>query len=239
MIKTIIVEDERLFRESLKKKIDKFNDFTVVATAANSRDAFLEIEKNIPDVIFTDVRMSGQDGLEFISDIRDKYDKEIIVVYVSGYPNFDYVRKAMQLKAFDYLTKPIIKEDLQIVINKIREVMQTKEEKPLPIQSKDVIEVAKEWILNHLMDASLEQVAAYVHMNPSSFSRKFKKYTGMTFIQFLTQERMTTARELLKNPVYKINEISQTVGYSDYQHFYMTFKKSFGVGPEEYRRQQR
>jgi two-component system response regulator YesN len=239
MIRTLIVEDERLFRESLKKKIGKYRDFEVISTAKNGLEGQLEIEKVTPNVIFTDVRMPGQDGLDFLSEIRAKFQDDILVVFISGYPNFDYARRAIQLGAFDYLTKPILEGELLNVINRIRDNQASKGEKNLSFNDDespgDLIEAAKQWIHNNLKDVTLDGTATYVRMNSSSFSRKFKQETGITFIQYLTKVRIDFAKRLLKNPLIKISEISYTVGYLDQQHFTRTFKKTVGLSPEEYR----
>ncbi|MBM7676770.1 response regulator transcription factor [Gracilibacillus alcaliphilus] len=238
MIKTLIVEDERLFREALKRKIERFKDFQVVAVARNGKEARIAFDKNRPDVIFTDVKMPGQDGLEFIESILYNRRKKVVVIYVSGYPNFEYVRRAMKLKAFDYLTKPIDEEELRMTIHRIREELNVSgfvTDLARGTEAEDKIDLAKNWVDLHLSDATLSSVANYVQMNPSSFSRKFKQQTGNTFIHYLTKTRIERACELLKNPIYQINEISNTVGYSDYQHFYRLFKKELGVSPERYR----
>lgn len=101
--------------------------------------------------------------------------------------------------------------------------------------SQDLIGLAKQWIHNNIKEATLERTANHVRMNPSSFSRKFKQETRVTFIQYLTDARMHYAKKILKNPLIKISEISYTVGYSDQQHFTRTFKKRVGMSPEEYR----
>ena len=94
----------------------------------------------------------------------------------------------------------------------------------------------KKFIEQNIGEANLEETAAYVRMNPSSFSRKFKQETGITFIQYLTTQRIELAKQLLKNPIIKVNEICHLLGYRDTPHFSRTFKKYTELTPEDYRK---
>ena len=235
MIKVLIVENERLFRESFKKKLNKYKDIEIVSTAANGFEGLVEIAKYMPDIVFTDIRMPGFDGIQLLEEISMKYHKEIKVILISGYSDFEYTKRAIQLGAFDYLTKPILEEELTELIFRIRNLFPNKL-KEAHSNERNVIEAAQSWMEYNIKESSLSKVAAYVRMNPSSFSRKFKEETGVTFIQYLTDQRITLSKKLLKDPRIKIGEISSTIGYSDYQHFRKKFKEETGLSPEEYRK---
>ena len=84
---------------------------------------------------------------------------------------------------------------------------------------------------------SLQRVSAEVHMSPSYFSIVFKQTVGRSFITYLTDLRMEQARHLLRNTDQKVYEISYAVGYDNATYFSTPFKKSFGMGPLEYRQQ--
>lgn len=84
---------------------------------------------------------------------------------------------------------------------------------------------------------SLEQVAAFVDLNPEYLSRIFKEETGFTFTVFLTNLRMKKAANLLVHTTIKVNLIGQKVGYPNVSYFSTLFKKNFGITPFEYRRQ--
>jgi two-component system response regulator YesN len=100
----------------------------------------------------------------------------------------------------------------------------------------DPIEAAKEYIGSHLNDEiSLEEVADYLGLNPSYFSQLFKQSTQETFVHFRMKKRMELAQQLLQNASYRMCDIAQEVGYTDYSHFAKTFKKWFGVSPTEFR----
>lgn len=96
---------------------------------------------------------------------------------------------------------------------------------------------AKEYIKDHYTDdnISLNEVAAYVNISPSHFSTVFRRETGRSFIRYLTDLRMSRARELLKCTDLRSSEISMEVGYKDPQYFSYLFKKEHNCTPTQYR----
>lgn len=83
----------------------------------------------------------------------------------------------------------------------------------------------------------MTQVADYVHLNPSYFSKLFRTKTGLTFSVFLTDVRISQAKQLLLNPNIKIYEVCEKVGFSDSVTFNRSFKRVVGVSPSEFRNQ--
>ena len=82
----------------------------------------------------------------------------------------------------------------------------------------------------------LEDMAAHLHLNPSYFSRMFKKETGETFTDFVIRMKMERARELLDTTEYSVGRICDMLGYDNQSYFIKTFKSVVGVTPMEYRR---
>ncbi len=98
------------------------------------------------------------------------------------------------------------------------------------------IRKATDYIREHLdQPLSLQQVAGFVHSNPNHFSEVFKRETGMTYLEFVTQERMRKAAELLHSTPIKVADIANRVGYADIKYFTQQFKKHTGKTPSEYR----
>ncbi|CAK4834051.1 unnamed protein product [Aphanomyces euteiches] len=100
-----------------------------------------------------------------------------------------------------------------------------------------VISFAESYIREHFnRDIQLAEMANRVSMNYSYFSSLFKERTGLTFTAYLIKVRMEEARKLLQDPTWRINEVSDRVGYSNPYHFSRAFKNYFGISPKEYRR---
>lgn len=96
---------------------------------------------------------------------------------------------------------------------------------------------AKEYVREHYADSdlSIESVCGYLNVSAAYFSTVFKKETGQTFINYLTDYRMDEALELLLNQDEKTYIIAEKVGYADPNYFSYVFKKKFGVSPSKYK----
>ncbi|MFC0215283.1 helix-turn-helix domain-containing protein [Paenibacillus chartarius] len=104
-------------------------------------------------------------------------------------------------------------------------------------KKKDIIAEVKKYVAEHYNESiSLAELAARYFINPYYLSQLFKQKTGDTYLNFLAQVRINKAKELLEKTNLKVYEISQTVGYSDTQHFSRLFEKLTGCKPSEYRR---
>lgn len=84
-------------------------------------------------------------------------------------------------------------------------------------------------------ELSLQSIADKLSMHPVWLSQSFKRETGQTYMDFLTETRLKHAKQLLKDSPMKIYEIAEAVGYRDLQHFGNVFKKRVGVTPKEFR----
>jgi two-component system response regulator YesN len=73
-------------------------------------------------------------------------------------------------------------------------------------------------------------------MNPNYLSTLFKKVTGKSFVDYLTEYRIEMAKAFLKKGDIKINDIASKVGYSNPGYFTKTFKKKVGISPQDFRK---
>ena len=103
--------------------------------------------------------------------------------------------------------------------------------------TKQIIEKAKQYIMDNYQDSglSVEQICRHLHMSPAYFSTMFKKVTGQTYVNYLTEIRLNKAVELLNMTDDKTYVIASKVGYQEQNYFSYVFKKKFGVSPTKFR----
>lgn len=98
------------------------------------------------------------------------------------------------------------------------------------------IQQACQYVERHMdKRITLDEVAAYLHLNASYFSRLFHKENGITFIEYVTRMKMNRAKELLDQTSHSIGKICEMLGYDNQSYFIKTFKNIVGVTPSEYR----
>lgn len=120
-MRTIIVDDERLAREEFKSMLSKYPQIEIVGEFKNTIEAEAGIKSLQPDLMFIDIQMPGETGLEFL----ERIDFAPRTVFVTAYDEFAI--KAFELNAFDYVLKPLDSERLDEVISKLDEENKTPE----------------------------------------------------------------------------------------------------------------
>lgn len=88
---------------------------------------------------------------------------------------------------------------------------------------------------NYMNEITLDSIASHVGFSRFYFSKLFKQFKGVNFIDYLTLVRINKSKELLKDPKLSVKDISYTVGYSDPNYYTSVFKKTEGITPTEYR----
>ncbi|MCE7066745.1 MULTISPECIES: LytR/AlgR family response regulator transcription factor [Dyadobacter] len=115
-MRTLIVDDERLARNELKRLLEPYTKIDIVGEAANAEEALVMIEELQPELLFLDIQMPGKNGFELLSSIEGKSPE---VIFTTAYD--EYAIKAFEFNALDYLLKPIDSERLKDTIHRIEE----------------------------------------------------------------------------------------------------------------------
>jgi len=119
MYRIVVVDDEYIVVEGIKAIIRKRNmDCEVVGFANDGISGLDEVRKWKPDILITDIRMPGMDGLSLIEVVKEEFPKVRFVI-ISGYTEFAYARRAITLGVKGYIDKPITMEKLEDVIKKL------------------------------------------------------------------------------------------------------------------------
>lgn len=123
MISVLVAEDERPIAKNIANTIQKTNPaFQVECVAYNGEQAMAYLCEHTVDVAFLDVNMPRMSGLDILQSLRNN-GKETIVVILTGYESFEFARIALQNDAFDFLLKPLDKEQLASVLRQIQTVI--------------------------------------------------------------------------------------------------------------------
>ncbi len=135
MIKAIIIEDEKMSRETLRRMLEKYcPTVEIVAEADGYRKGLEMIRKHNPDVIFLDIQMPDGSGFRLLEELDD-IDFEII--FTTAFDQFAI--KAIKYSALDYLLKPIIPQDLVDAVKKVeKKRVEVKKKKNLDVLLENV-----------------------------------------------------------------------------------------------------
>lgn len=120
MYRVMVVDDEPIIRNGLREMI-RWQDygFEYSGDADNGKSAMELALRVNPDLVLTDINMSHMDGLTFGEELIKKLP-DIKLVFISGYQDFKYAQRALQLKAFDYLTKPLNSDQIAEILQKVK-----------------------------------------------------------------------------------------------------------------------
>ncbi|MFD1176636.1 response regulator [Paenibacillus puldeungensis] len=118
MYNVMIVEDSKPILRNIKTLLSTMElPLRIVATAANGEEALEKIQRESVHLLLTDIRMPKMDGLTLIEQAKLR-NPQLKVVLISGYSDFEYTRKALNLQVFDYLLKPVERKALEEVMER-------------------------------------------------------------------------------------------------------------------------
>lgn len=264
MYKVAIIDDEPVIVEGLSKTMawEKWN-CQVAGCAYNGGEGMELIRRERPDIVITDINMPEMDGLMMIAALKSEFpDMQIIIL--TGYREFEYARRAIELGVSWFLLKPSKMNELVEAIEKatkrldqmggytvasvpvnsdageeIREGGEGTEETEAPennTANSFIVKNALEYIrANSQEKLRLVDVADQVYVSQWHLSKLLNKHTGKTFSEILNGARMDRSKELLKDPSLRICDVAEMVGFQDLAHFSRVFKKLEGMSANEYR----
>ena len=129
-MKALLIDDERLARNELRKLLAAFPEIQIVGEAAQAKQAREQMAALKPDLLFLDVQMPGETGIEFLESLEPPVPQ---VVFTTAYDEFAV--KAFELNALDYLLKPVDPARLAAAVDRLRRPKRESAPKPQPTSS--------------------------------------------------------------------------------------------------------
>lgn len=248
MIKVLIVEDENLIRKGLVYAINWMAmDSVVVGEGKDGREGLEKIAQLKPDVVMTDIKMPKMSGIDMIARAQEQQLADFIPIILTSYSEFEYARKSIRLGVAEYLLKPVDEDELAATMKRIGEALEKRrqeqylrhaEENSMAVflqhgkfESPYVTRAVQEIMEHYGGKLTLEGVAEKLDISVTYLNKKLKEETSSTFLDLLNRYRVTKAGELLQTGRYKVYEVSDMTGFSDYKHFCAVFKKYTGTAP--------
>ncbi len=143
MYKVLLVDDERIILDGISQTIEwEQLDCRLVGTARNGISALQEIEEERPDIVITDIKMPGMNGLELVEKVH-AFDPTIKFIMLSGFNEFEYAQSAMEYGVRHYLLKPCNEGKIMNALSEmIAEIAQDEEQAQFVRQMKEGLEKA-------------------------------------------------------------------------------------------------
>lgn len=118
--KTVIVDDERLAREEVRRALKDYPEFRIVGEASNAKEAIALLEREEPDILFLDIHMPGKSGFDLLEELNTVPE----VIFTTAYDQ--YAVKAFEINALDYLVKPLREERFAKTVEKVKVELEKK-----------------------------------------------------------------------------------------------------------------
>jgi len=242
MYKFVLIDNDERAQDWINNAVDwdhfRFDEPVFFHSGAEAAE-YLRAHR--VDVVMTDIHLKDYAAAEIIYELRQNAPQTLLIFRTDS-RSFEDAYNGIKLGIFDYFVKPISGEQmtdlLKRVLNRLDNWPNQAASKPVGEGWESIISMARKYIDDNLTNnIRLETLAQYVHMNPTYFSRYFKKHTNQKLIDYITEQRIKRAIELMRDPTVKIYNIGYQVGYRNLQHFYKIFKQNTGFTPNEYRKQ--
>jgi YesN/AraC family two-component response regulator len=241
----IVAEDEERMRDYLVRKTAELDRrFSCAASAADGEEAIELIERHIPDLLITDIKMPVIGGLDLVRRIRDA-DTDLRIIIVSGYSEFEYARQAIELGVDEYLLKPVDVGSFRETLRRIRIKLESSAGAVsaefgldrIDARAEDLVRAVKVYLQeNFRQPYSLERLAASFGCKAAYLLRLYNRMTGSTPTQELIRLRIEKAKRLLAgHPDLEVKQVATAVGYEDPLYFSRLFKRETGQNPSAFR----
>lgn len=246
MREILIADDEIHICAGIRKLLAGYGDrYAIAAEAGTGNEALMLFRRFLPDIVILDVRMPGMTGLEALEKMRE-ISPHVQGIFISAYSDKQYLRAAIQSEAVDYLFKPLDPAEIigaleradarlcRMGISGAAAASESREN-----MNRRTIEEIRHYIQNNYRNpVTVQQIADAVHLSTAYACTLYKRVTGATILETLTETRMNAACRLLRESDLPVQSVAQRVGYQDIRYFKQLFQKHTQQSPAEYRGRQ-
>ena len=245
-LKILLVEDNSDALAYLEKQL--MGDY-VIFTAANGMEAWSIVEREVPDMVISDVMMPVMDGIALCTRLKEDFRfSHIPVILLTAKAMQSQVEEGLKAGADDYIVKPFSVMLLKVRIRNLfsnREQMKKTYAKKYSLDNlgfeidkanKTFMERYVEIVRNNFRNADFDADAIYAQMGMSraNFYKKLKSITDMSSNEIIRNIRLESAALLLKETKLSISEVAVQVGFSSVSYFGSCFKARYGMSPREF-----
>ncbi|MFD2831580.1 response regulator transcription factor [Corticicoccus populi] len=208
MYRILIVDDEKIEREVIRFLINKFGFDLDIVEAENGKEAINILKECHVDILLTDVKMPFIDGMELAEKVRHVHN-DMEIIFFSGYSDFNLVKKALTLRADNYILKPVKPEEFNQTLNAVIDTIRKKDEE------KERTEVNLAFTKKHIVYRLLNQSPIemlkqeYYDLNfdfLESYNRMMLVHSDSDFLEGLIEENSGYIYE-------EINKVSNCIKY--------------------------
>ncbi|MDR6878814.1 response regulator [Bacillus sp. 3255] len=249
MYRLAFIDDETATRDTLCSCFPwEKAGFEIVAQLGNGMEALKYLLQHELDAILCDIKMPVMNGIELAREIHER-KLPVQVILLSGLRDFELARQAISYGVRHYMVKPAKFQNLHDVLMQLKQELDEQKgradesDSDVPMQADvsaqspdhPVIQRILHYIEAEYRNVTLEDVARFVHMNPSYVSSYFRKLAGQKFSDYVLAVRMRKAAELLREHRWKALEVSEMVGYANAKNFIRAFKQYYGKTPGQFK----
>lgn len=259
MYQILLADDEQIERMALARRLNRhFGDSCVIHEAVNGAEAVRVFERENIEIVIMDIAMPELNGVEAAEQIR-KADQDCVIIFLTAYEEFNYARRALIIRALDYLLKPCEEEDLIAVIEEamrltdrraeraagaiteyanqeISSELERRGEEAGEARMAQVAGNIKSYIReNYMKEISMQEAARTFQYSDAYFCKLFKQCFDQNFTAYLAKFRINEAKRLLTSSDVNVKDVGRQVGYYDSNYFAKVFKRMTGMIPSEFR----
>lgn len=244
--KILVVEDNPEIRTIISDCVGRFFE---VVQAQNGQEGLELINKDMPDLVVSDIYMPGIDGIELCQQLKSNpLTFHIPVILLTAVDSEDSKIQGFEIGADSYVTKPFnervllsqiqnlilsrqqLKESFQGMFN-MKGIVSKKEGKDAFVE--ECLKIIHENGSNETFN--LDQLASHMNLSRSSLYRKIKEYTGIKPVEFMRKGKLNFAAKLLLTTDMTVSEVAFESGYNDTKYFSRCFRQEYGNVPSRFK----